>query len=80
IRTAGELRRRAAEAAAGAIDPEELASLAQELGYAIELGWAAPGEAGCFEAVLRRAGAAALPALAALLPEPEAGTAAQALG
>src|SRR6185295_3697258 len=54
IETAGDLRRRAAEAAAGAVEPQDLWDLADDLPYEVEPSWAAPGSAGCFEAVLRR--------------------------
>ncbi|HYX25073.1 MAG TPA: amino acid adenylation domain-containing protein, partial [Thermoanaerobaculia bacterium] len=68
IATAGDLRRRAAEAAAGAVEPQDLWDLALELPYEVELSWASPGAAGCFEAVLLRRGAAGGGAIAALLP------------
>ena len=48
IETAGDLRRRAAEAAAGAVEPQDLWDLAPELSYEIELSWASQGGAGCF--------------------------------
>jgi amino acid adenylation domain-containing protein len=72
IATAADLRRRAAEAAAGAVEPQDLWDLGRELPYEIEVGWASPGAAGGFDAVLRRRGAGAPAPLASLLPEPEA--------
>jgi amino acid adenylation domain-containing protein len=54
IETAGDLRRRAAEAAAGAVDPQDLWDLARTLPYEVELSWSSHGPAGCFEAVLCR--------------------------
>ncbi|HJX28208.1 MAG TPA: amino acid adenylation domain-containing protein, partial [Thermoanaerobaculia bacterium] len=69
IETAGDLRRRAAEAALGAIDPQELWNLGRELPYEIELSQANPGSEGRFEAVLRRRGKGAGP-ISALLPAP----------
>src|SRR5206468_1230800 len=71
IATAGDLRRRAAEAAAGAIEPQDLWDLARELPYDVELGWASPDADGGFEVVLRRRDGEA-PALATLLPVAEA--------
>src|SRR5882724_8750712 len=73
LTTAGDLRRRAAEAAAGAVDPQELWDLARTLSFEVELGWSSPGAAGCFEAVLcRRDLPSARPhPLSALLPAPE---------
>jgi amino acid adenylation domain-containing protein len=70
IETAGDLRRRAAEAAAGAIEPQDLWDLSRDLPYEVELGWASPGAGGGFEAVLRRRGGEA-PAIAVLLPAAE---------
>jgi amino acid adenylation domain-containing protein len=70
IETAGDLRRRAVEAAAGAVEPQDLWDLSLELPYEVELSWASPGSAGGYEVVLRRRGAEA-GAIAALLPVPE---------
>jgi amino acid adenylation domain-containing protein len=73
IATAGELRRRAAEGAAGACEPQDFWELARQLPYEVEVGWSSPGSDGRFEAVLvRRDRAAAVRDLAALLPEPVA--------
>src|SRR6185436_7582427 len=66
--TAEDLRRRASESAAGAVEPHDLWDLALELPYEVELGWASPGADGRFEAVLRRRGG--LGTLSALLPPP----------
>jgi len=54
IATVADLRRQAEEAAAGAVDPQDLWELVAELPYEVELGWAAQGASGSFEAVLRR--------------------------
>ena len=73
IATAGELRRRAAAAAAGACEPQDLWDLAIDLPYEVEVGWSSPGDSGGFEAVLvRRDRAGAGVDIAALLPEPAA--------
>jgi amino acid adenylation domain-containing protein len=73
IGTAGELRRRAADEALGACEPQDLWDLARELPYEVEVGWAAPGADGGFEAVLvRRDRVSTAAAVAALLPEPVA--------
>src|SRR5262249_59757368 len=72
--TAGDLRRLAAVAAdtaAGAVEPQEIWDLARELPYEVELGWASPGDSGCFDAVLRRRGGEG-GRLSSLLPEPRA--------
>ncbi|HZF12136.1 MAG TPA: amino acid adenylation domain-containing protein [Thermoanaerobaculia bacterium] len=70
--TAGDLRRSAAAAAAGAVEPQALWEIPLDLPYEIELGWASPGAAGGLAAVLRRRGAGeGRAALAALLPEPQ---------
>ncbi len=68
--TAADLRRRAAEAAAGAVDPQDVWDLASSLPYEIELGWASPGYEGCFDAVLRRRGVTG--AIEDLIPAPPA--------
>jgi amino acid adenylation domain-containing protein len=65
--TAGEIRERIGRAAG--VDPWDLERLAGELGYEIELGQAAPGTDGAFDAVFRRLETAGLP-LAAFLPAP----------
>ncbi len=70
IETAGDLRRRAAEAAAGALEPEDFWDLAATLPYKVELSWASQDGAGCFEAVLRHWDGGT--AISALLPGPQA--------
>src|SRR6185436_1955665 len=70
IETAGDLLRQAAGAAAGAIEPQDLWDLGRELPYEVELGWAAPGSEGRFEAVLRRRGSEG--PISSLLPQPRA--------
>jgi amino acid adenylation domain-containing protein len=72
VETVGDLRRRAAEAAHGAVEPQDLWDLGQGLPYDVELSQANPGSEGRFEAVLlrRREGA-----LSALLPAPQAAAA-----
>ncbi|MES1210718.1 MAG: class I SAM-dependent methyltransferase, partial [Acidobacteriota bacterium] len=42
--TAGDLRRLAAAATTGAVEPQEIWDLARELPYEVELGWASPGD------------------------------------
>jgi amino acid adenylation domain-containing protein len=73
VATAGEVRRQAAAAAAAAVEPQDLWDLADELPYAVELGWARPEADGSFEAVLvRRDPEAAAAELGALLQAPPA--------
>ena len=62
IETAGDLRRRAAEAALGAVEPQDLWDLAKDLPYEVELSWADPGADGSFEAVLWSSLVSPLPA------------------
>ena len=76
IETAGDLRRRATEAAAGAVEPQDLWDLGAELSYEVELSWASHGADGSFEAVLwwrdGGSGETGRPAaLSALLPLPQ---------
>jgi len=52
IETAADLNNRAAEAAIGAVEPQDLWDLAKDLPYEVELSWADPGADGSFEAVL----------------------------
>jgi amino acid adenylation domain-containing protein len=52
IETAEDLRRRAAEAALGAVEPQDLWDLAKDFPYRVELSWADQGADGSFEAVL----------------------------
>jgi amino acid adenylation domain-containing protein len=74
IDTAGDLRRRAGESVAGAVEPQDLWDLALELPYEIELSWASPGATGSFEAVLRRRedGGDRAVAVSELIPAPQA--------
>jgi pristinamycin I synthase-3/4 len=74
VETAGDLRRRAAEAAEGAVDPQDLWDLGRELPYDIELSQANPGREGRFEAVLRRRLEGTGP-ISALLPAPRVASA-----
>jgi amino acid adenylation domain-containing protein len=60
--TAADLRRRAAEAALGAVEPQDLWDLAKDLPYEVELSWAEPGADGSFEAVLWSSLVSPLPA------------------
>ncbi|HEV7509099.1 MAG TPA: amino acid adenylation domain-containing protein [Thermoanaerobaculia bacterium] len=53
IETAADLRRRAAEAALGAVEPQDLRDLAKDLPYEVELSWADQGADGSFEATIR---------------------------
>jgi pristinamycin I synthase-3/4 len=53
IETAADLRRRAAEAALGAVEPQDLWDLAKDLPYEVELSWADQGADGSFEATIR---------------------------
>jgi amino acid adenylation domain-containing protein len=62
IETAADLRRRAAEAALGAVEPQDVWDLANDLPYEVELSWADPGVDGSFEAVLRSSLVSPLPA------------------
>jgi pristinamycin I synthase-3/4 len=71
--TAGDLQERAAAAAAGAVDPEEVWSLGRDLPYEVEIGWSSPVD-GSYEVVLARRGGDRSVALASLLPEPQAGS------
>ncbi|HSU83943.1 MAG TPA: amino acid adenylation domain-containing protein, partial [Thermoanaerobaculia bacterium] len=52
IETAADLRRRAAEAALGAVEPQDLWDLAKDLPYEVELSWADQGADGSFEATI----------------------------
>ncbi len=52
IETAADLRRRAAEAALGAVEPQDLWDLAKDLPCEVELSWAEQGADGSFDAVL----------------------------
>ncbi|MCN9243772.1 amino acid adenylation domain-containing protein [Streptomyces sp. RY43-2] len=54
--TAADLRQRLAAAAADAVDPEELAALAERTGYRAEPDWTRHGPDGAFDLVLRRLG------------------------
>jgi len=78
IGTAGDLRRRAAAAAAGAVEPQDLWDLGLELPYEVELGWASSEPEGCLDAVLRRRGGAG--PISALLPAPRTAFAARPPG
>jgi len=71
--TAGELRERAA-AVRGAVEPEDVWALERDLPYEVEIGWSSPAADGSFEAVLGRRDEEPRAALAALLPEPQAGS------
>ncbi|HEX3525994.1 MAG TPA: amino acid adenylation domain-containing protein, partial [Thermoanaerobaculia bacterium] len=62
IETAADLRRRAAEAALGAVEPQDVWDLANDLPYEVELSWADPGADGSFEAVLWSSLVSPLPA------------------
>ena len=62
--------RHAVSIGAPALDPADLAALAEESGYEVEFGWAEPGTDGRFEAVLRMATADDQPPLAGWLTEP----------
>ncbi|HSK79159.1 MAG TPA: amino acid adenylation domain-containing protein [Thermoanaerobaculia bacterium] len=53
IETAADLRRRAAEAALGAVEPQDLWDLEKDLPYEVELSWADQGADGSFEATIR---------------------------
>jgi len=53
VSTAGQLRQATRSQHPG-VDPEALRALAAELGYALELSWAATGADGCYDAVLGR--------------------------
>jgi amino acid adenylation domain-containing protein/non-ribosomal peptide synthase protein (TIGR01720 family) len=53
--TAEEVLRQARERAAGAVDPEALFALAEELGYRLELSWASGLPAGACDALFCRA-------------------------
>ncbi len=53
IETAADLRRRAAEAALGAVEPQDLWDLAKDLPCEVELSWADQGADGSFEATIR---------------------------
>lgn len=65
-----ETLRTAAEAAArGAVDPERLAHAAEQLGYAVRLGWSGSGGDGTFDAALVRCDAAEVSLAAAPLGE-----------
>ncbi len=64
-----EIAARAEIAARGALDPQALCDLAEALGYAVELGWSAPGAEGRFEAALVRRDVGG-PSPTVLLPEP----------
>ncbi|MEO6193537.1 MAG: amino acid adenylation domain-containing protein, partial [Thermoanaerobaculia bacterium] len=52
IETAADLRRRAAEAALGAVEPQDLWDLGLDLPYEVELSWADQGADGSFEATI----------------------------
>ncbi|HEX3531123.1 MAG TPA: condensation domain-containing protein, partial [Thermoanaerobaculia bacterium] len=52
IETAADLNRRAAEAAVGAVEPQDLWDLAKDLPYDVELTWADPGTDGSFDVML----------------------------
>ena len=62
IETAADLRRRAAEAALGAVEPQDLWDLAKDFPYQVELSWAEPCADGSFEAVLWSSLVSPLPA------------------
>ncbi len=62
IETAADLRRRAAEAALGAVEPQDVWDLANDLPYEVELSWVDPGADGSFEAVLWSSLVSPLPA------------------
>jgi amino acid adenylation domain-containing protein len=62
IETVADLRRRAAEAALGAVEPQDLWDLAKDFPYQVELSWADPGADGSFEAVLWSSLVSPLPA------------------
>jgi amino acid adenylation domain-containing protein len=53
IETAADLRHRAAEAARGAVEPQDLWDLGLDLPYEVELSWADQGADGSFEATIR---------------------------
>ena len=53
IETAADLRRRAAEATRGAVDPQDLWDLGLDLPCEVELSWADQGADGSFEATIR---------------------------
>jgi len=60
---AGELRARLTSLPAdGAVDPEDLWALGDELGYSVEIVWSGSGEEGCFDAVCRRRAVEDVPA------------------
>ncbi|HET7695315.1 MAG TPA: amino acid adenylation domain-containing protein [Vicinamibacterales bacterium] len=86
----GELRQ-AAAAAGGAVDPEDLWRLADDVPYTVDLSWASSRADGSFDVMIRRRTAvpaarvefpapAAEGALTAFTSDPGSGTAARALG
>jgi SAM-dependent methyltransferase len=60
--TAGELREMLQdEPAAGGVDPEDLAALAEELSFDAQVGWQTTSGAGCYDALLTRRSSAEAP-------------------